>query len=129
MEGSLGLSGSLYVVGRHSFVARRPYSGVKVGYQRPRGGRADWSKATSLQLHFGLQDTAPGVLIFPPPRLNLSQHCPESAIKTPALQPEVPWHSAQQVSFEPAGRASSLDGSLQCRERMKSSAWARHGYK
>lgn len=72
-----------------------------------------------LQAHFVLHDTAPGALICPPPKLNLSQHCPESAMKTPALQPDVAWHSAQQTSFEPAGRASSLAGN-QSTESSKS---------
>ena len=68
--------------------------------------------------YFNLHDTAPGALTLPPPRLNFNQHC--CATNTPALHPEVEWHTAQHASFELAGRTSLLDGSLPtCQQRHR----------
>jgi hypothetical protein len=70
--------------------------------------------AAAVSSYFNLHDTAPGALTLPPPMLNFNQHC--CATNTPALHPEVEWHTAQQASFELAGRTSSLDGSLPARK-------------
>ncbi len=82
-------------------------------YSLYRGKRVQTAAASFY--YFNLHDTAPGALTLPPPMLNFNQHC--CATNTPALHPEVEWHTAQQASFELAGRTSSLDGSLSaCKE-------------